>query len=106
MNRFTLRCARALAGCLAASLVAPAFSDVRESSLADMIAGTSIAHTIKLKELTPDWRRVTVAGEMMLGMGGIMQSSMQMLGSMFGGGGGAIDAIYTRGATVKIVDQE
>jgi hypothetical protein len=106
MNRCTRRSARALAGCLVALLAAPAFSDVGESSLADVIAGTSIPHTIKLKELTPDWRRVTVAGEMMLGMGGIMQSSMQMLGSMFGGSGGASDAIYTRGATIKIAGQE
>src|SRR5438445_8043409 len=28
-----------------------------------------------LKELTPDWRRVTVAGEMMLGMGGDRKST-------------------------------
>src|SRR4051794_19098824 len=93
--------ARALAGCFLMSLIGPALGEARESSLADMIAGTTIPHTIKLKELSPEWQRVTVAGEMMLGMGGVMQSSMQMLGSMFGGGGGSNDAIYTRGASIK-----
>jgi hypothetical protein len=108
MNSFTYwrTGAQTLAGCFLLSLICPAFGEARVSSLADMIAGTSIPHTIKLKELSPDWQRVTVAGEMMLGMGGMMQSSMQMLGSMFGGGGASNDAIYTRGASIKIADQE
>lgn len=108
MNRFTLRrrAARSVAWCLMASFAAPALAEVRESSLADMVAGTTIPHTIKLKELTPDWRRMTVSGEMMLGMGGMMQSWMQALGSIMGGGGGSSDAIYSRGASVKIGDQE
>src|SRR5262249_17033336 len=62
-----------------------------ETSLADLLAGTAVPLTIKLKDLTPEWRRVSISGEAMLGMGG-MQSMMQGIGSMFGGRG-ASDAI-------------
>lgn len=75
-----------------------------ETSLAALLAGNTVPQTLRLRELSSDWRRVTVAGEMMLGMGG-MQSLMQGVGSMFGGGAGT-DALYTRGHTVKIGDQQ
>src|SRR5262245_12876898 len=76
-----------------------------ETTYADVLAGTSVPRTIKLKDLTPEWRRVSLAGETLLGMGGMAQSAMQGLGSMFGGGGGS-DALYTRGAVLKIGDQQ
>src|SRR5688572_22878056 len=60
-----------------------------ETSLGDLLAGTAVPHTVKLKDLTPEWRRMTVTGDAMLGMGGMMQSMMQSLGSMFGGGAAA-----------------
>src|SRR5438045_8441037 len=75
-----------------------------ETSIADLLAGTAVPHTVKLKDLTPEWRRLTVTGEAMLGMGGMMQSMLQSVGSMFGGGG-ASDALYTRGAQLQIGHQ-
>jgi hypothetical protein len=73
--------------------------------MADLVAGTAVPHTIKLKELTAEWRRMSIGGEAMLGMMRAYTSMMQNVGSMFGGGG-ASDAIYTRGATIKITDQQ
>jgi hypothetical protein len=64
-----------------------------------------VPHTIKLKELTPEWRRIQVTGEGVLGMGGMLKPMMQSLGSMFGGSDLA-EAIYTRGATVRIGGEE
>jgi hypothetical protein len=84
-------------------LAGPAHAQT-ETSIADLLAGTTVPHAVKLKDLTPEWRRLSVTGETMLGMGGMMQSMMQSVGSMFGGGG-ASDALYTRGATLKIGDQ-
>src|SRR3954454_17329352 len=71
-----------------------------ETSLSDLLAGSAVPHSIKLKDLTSEWRRVSIGSEMTLGMGNMMQSMMQAVGSMFGGGGS--DALYTRGATLKI----
>jgi hypothetical protein len=72
--------------------------------MADLVAGTAVPHAVKLKELTSEWRRMTVGGEAVLGMGGMMQM-MQSVGSMFGGGG-ASDTFFTRGATITIGDQQ
>jgi hypothetical protein len=75
-----------------------------ETSLADLLSGTAVPHAVKLKDLTPEWRRLSLSGDTMLGMGGMMQSMMQGLGAMFGGGAAA-EAIYTRGAVLKIGDE-
>jgi hypothetical protein len=72
--------------------------------MADLVAGTAVPHAVKLKELTSEWRRMSVGGEAVLGMGGMMQM-MQSVGSMFGGGG-ASDTFFTRGATITIGDQQ
>lgn len=85
---------------------APARPQSETTSMASLVAGTAVPRTIRLKELTPEWRRLTVTGEAMLGMGGMVQSMLQGVGSMFGGAGGASDALYTRGATIKMGDQE
>jgi hypothetical protein len=87
-----------------ASLAGPARAQT-EASLGDVLAGTAVPHTVKLKDLTPEWRRVSLTGEALLGMGGTLQSMLQSVGSMFGGSGGS-DAIYTRGAVLKIGDQQ
>lgn len=84
-------------------LAGPAHAQT-ETSVADLLAGTAVPHAVKLKDLTPEWRRLTVTGDAMLGMGGMVQSMMQSLGAMFGGGG-ASDALYTRGAQIKLGDQ-
>src|SRR5690242_8144411 len=86
----------AAAACLAAG---PAGAQ-KEVTLADLLAGSALPHTMKLKELGTDWHRVSIGGEMTLGMGSMFQSMMQAVGSLFGGGGS--DALYTRGATVRI----
>jgi hypothetical protein len=78
----------------------PAAAQQPEVSLPELFGGSAVPHTIKLKELTSDWRRASIGGEMMLGMGGMMQSMMQAFGSMFGGGGS--DVIYTRGTTIRL----
>lgn len=93
-----------LAGLLLLGGVAGPARAQTETSIADLLAGTAVPHTVKLKDLTPEWRRLTVTGEAMLGMGGMVQSMLQSVGSMFGGGG-ASDALYTRGAQLKIGDQ-
>jgi hypothetical protein len=79
----------------------PAPTRVVETTIVDLLAGSAVPLTMKLRELTPEWRRMTVTGEAMLGMGGAMQSVMQSVGSLFGGGKLA-DAIYTRGATLRM----
>ena len=89
-----------LAGLLALGGLARAAIAQNEASLPDVFAGSAAPHTIKLKELTPEWRHASISGEMMLGMGGMMQSMMQSIGSMFGGS--VSDAIFTRGATLRL----
>jgi hypothetical protein len=74
---------------------------VVETSIGELLAGGAVPLTMKLKEFSPEWRRVSLTGDTMLGMGGAMQSMMQSVGSMFGGGKLA-DAIYTRGATLRM----
>src|SRR5688500_4126780 len=71
-----------------------------ESSIAAVLSGSAAPMSLKLKELSPEWRRISVTGEAMLGMGGMVQSMMQAVGSMLGSAGG--EAIYTRGATLRI----
>src|SRR5687768_16566445 len=71
-----------------------------ESSIAAVLSGSVAPMSLKLKELSPEWRRISVTGETMLGMGGMVQSMMQTVGSMLGSAGG--EAIYTRGATLRI----
>jgi hypothetical protein len=79
-------------------LAAPAPGQTK--TVADLLAGKAVPLTVKLKEITPEWRRVTITGEAMLGMGGMMQSMMQGVGSMFGGGSN--DALYTRGQVISL----
>jgi hypothetical protein len=78
----------------------PAGHAQSETSVAEVLAGSAAPVSLKLKELTPEWRRISVTGETMLGMGGMFQSMMQTVGSMLGSGGA--EAIYTRGATLRI----
>src|SRR3712207_1702166 len=82
-------------------IVLPAPSRAQsETSVAEVLAGSAAPVTLKLKDLSPEWRRISVTGEAMLGMGGMFQSMMQAVGTMLGSGG--TEAIFTRGATLRI----
>ncbi len=84
-----------------ASLGGPVHAQ-RETSLSELLAGSTVAHTIKLKELTPEWRRLTLTGDMM--GTGWFQSLMQGLNFVLAAGAG--DVIYSRGALLRIGDQQ
>lgn len=93
----------AATGLTVAALLSVLVAPVRaqsETSVAAVLAGSVAPLSLKLKELTPEWRRVSITGETMLGMGGMVQSMMQTVGSMLGGTNS--EAIYTRGAMVRI----
>jgi hypothetical protein len=86
-----------------AILSQPAGAQTR-ATVTDLIAGSAVPLTIKLKELSPDWRRLSITGDAVLGMGNMVQSMMQSFGSIFGGG--SSDAVYTRGATLTLAVNE
>jgi hypothetical protein len=83
-------------GLIGLAVPAPA----QNKTILDLLDGKAVPLTVKLKDITPEWRRLTITGEAMLGMGGSMQSMMQSMGSMFGGGSN--DALYTRGQVISL----
>jgi hypothetical protein len=89
-----------LAGLVSASALSNPAAAQSETSIASVLTGSAAPVSLKLKELTPEWRRINVTGEAMLGMGGIVSSMMQTVGTMLGSAGS--EAIYTRGATLRI----
>lgn len=105
-------------------LAAAAFGQAADFQ--QLISGTAVPHSLKLKDLDPTWRSITVATTdqagssysdmmsklmqigMMRGGGGGAESmaGMAMLGGMFGGsGGGASTLSFTKGQTVSVAGE-
>jgi hypothetical protein len=92
-------------GCLVAGVVAlPGSAAAQETSLKDALYGRSAPLTLKLKDLTPEWRRISVSGGPEAG-GGLSGLMGGIMGAMFGGGGApkpSSSVYYTKGDTVTI----
>lgn len=73
--------------------------------LQQLLSGKTVPLTRKLKELTPEWRRASVAGLPEQG-GNLTQMTGGILGAMFGGGMASAltppPVCYTQGQTVSI----
>ncbi|AFY96494.1 hypothetical protein Cha6605_5623 [Chamaesiphon minutus PCC 6605] len=65
-----------------------------DPSFADILKGNSIPTSIKLRELTPEWRAMSTNGQLEIG-------NFQAFVSLFGGGAFA-NNYYTKGQTVTI----
>jgi hypothetical protein len=65
-----------------------------EPSFASILSGNSIPTSIKLKDLTPEWRAMSTSGQVEIG-------NFQALVSLFGGGSFA-NNYYTKGQTISI----
>ncbi len=65
-----------------------------EPTLASILSGNSIPTSIKLKDLTPEWRAISTNGQIEIG-------NFQALVSLFGGGSFA-NNFYTKGQTVTV----
>ena len=84
-----------LAALLAAAAVPAAPASAQNADLQALIGGRSAPLSLKLKDLDPTWRRVTVGGQ--FDMGGLTS-----LFSTFFGGGGGTGVYYTKGQTVNL----
>jgi hypothetical protein len=73
-----------------------------KGSIRELLAGNALPLTLKLKDLTPGWRRLAVGGEADAGSSGGPLTSM--MGAMFGMAGGASPAAayYTEGDILTI----
>jgi len=69
----------------ATGLPAPSFGDI--------MSGKAFPLTVKLKDLSGEWRRMTIGGQF---------DGSNIMQMMMGGGGGASEAFYSRGDTVLI----
>jgi hypothetical protein len=65
-----------------------------DPSFADILRGNSIPTSIKLKDLTPEWRAMSTNGQLEIG-------NFQAFVSLFGGGAFA-NNYYTKGQTVTV----
>jgi hypothetical protein len=65
-----------------------------DPSLASVLSGNSVPTSIKLKELTPEWRAMSTNGQLEIG-------NFQALIGLFGGGSFAT-SYYTKGQTVSV----
>ena len=104
-------------------------SALAQVDFASVFSGKENPHSLKLKELNADWKRLSIVSEgnksgsvdmmnqiMLMAMASGMKGGkgddpatialgMQMLGGMFGGGGGSEAAYFTKGSAVVVGGQ-
>ncbi len=86
----------AIAAATITTTIAPSFA--AETSLNEILAGKTVANTIKLKDLTPEWRGLSTSGQFEIG------NTFQMIFSSFFGG--AFNAsYYTKGQTIAMAGE-
>jgi hypothetical protein len=69
-----------------------------EPTLSEILAGKTIPNTVKLKELTPEWRSISTNGQFELG------SSIQSLFTSFTGMS-LFGSYYTKGQTISLAGE-
>lgn len=85
--------------------LAPGVGHAQENALSQLLSGTAAPTTMKLKQLGPEWRRVTLGGPVDTKGGSLGQMAGGLLGMMFGGGSPGSSApapYYTQGKTASI----
>lgn len=101
MTTVKRQAALVLLGAMLALLAVPSAQAERETE--QVLAGQVVPLTVTLRELTPEWRRVTIGGAADASGGGMMGFFAMMFG---GGGPAAPNAYYTRGQTVSLAPGE
>jgi hypothetical protein len=84
-----------------ATIAIPTFTHLSfaaEPTLSEILSGKTIPNTVKLKDLTPDWRILATNGQFELG------SSMQSLFTSFTGMS-LFGSYYTKGQTVSVAGE-
>ena len=115
---------------LALAVVLASAAGAQTLDLQQALSGKDFPHTLKLKELTADWRHVSIttsekstesgdAMKQLMQLGTLGQAgkegggkdaagamaAMSMLGGLFGGGGGSAPSYYTMGKTTSIAGE-
>jgi hypothetical protein len=112
-----------------AAVLASAPAGAQTADLQQVLSGKEFAHSLKLKDLTAEWRHVSIATSdksadggdamkqlMQLGMMGQQakggandaaggMAAMSMLGGLFGGGNDSAPSYYTLGKTASIAGE-
>jgi hypothetical protein len=98
MYNFLLRLAISATIAIVAIPIPTHLSFAAEPTLSEILSGKTIPNTVKLKELTPDWRIIVTNGQFELG------SSIQSLFTSFTGMS-LFGSYYTRGQTLSLAGE-